>query len=239
MNRNGSRRAVSYALGTHILLNIRLLFGITALTLIGLPAQADIYTFDIDHCSGGCGTGQGTVTLTAGSANTVDIAVQATGTGFDFVNSTSHGDNFLFNISGSPTISVSNVTAGWELVSPTAGALGGGGWSFEYAMTCDYTSGACDGGGASTPATPPLDFDVTAAGLTTSSFQVAGGGTTADFAADVLSAGKTGLVGATLTSTPGQNLSPVPEPGSIMLLGTLLAGIVTTLRKGRGRRAVR
>jgi hypothetical protein len=214
--------------------NIRLLFAAAALTM-GLPAYADIYTFNIDHCSGGCGTGQGTVTVTAGGANTVEIAVQAAGTGFEFVNSTSHGDDFLFNISGSPTISVSNVTAGWKPVSLTAGSYGGGGWSFEYAMTCDYSGGACDGNGGSKPAAPPLDFDVMATGLTTASFQVAGGGTTADFAADALSAGNTGLIGATLTSTPGQNLSPVPEPGSIILLCTMLVGIVTMLRKGKGR----
>lgn len=206
--------------------------------LLAGPGYADIYNFTIDHCSSACGTNIGTVTVTQDGTNTVKIEVAALGTGFEFVNSTSHGDDFLFDIIGSPTISVSSVTAGWELVSTTAGSLpshGGGGWRFEYAMTCDFMGGACNGGGASHPGAPSLDFDVTASGLTPASFRLAGSGTTADFGADVISlaTGNTGLIGATLTSTsPGPSpASPVPEPASIVLLATLFVGTTTALRK--------
>jgi hypothetical protein len=152
--------------------------------------------------------------------------------GFEFVNSTTHGDDFLFNISGTPTISVSGPTTGWQLVSTTAGslpAMGGGGWTFEYAMTCDYSGGACDGGGSSHPASGSLTFNVTAPGLDPGDFDVPGGGTTADFGADVISTatGNTGLIGATYTS----GTTPVPEPTSILLLGSVAALVARTVRR--------
>ena len=113
----------------------RHVFGVVILMLAaGLPAMADIYTFTNDHCSSpGCGTNLGTVTVTQNGTGDVHLVVAATGTGFSFVNSTSHGDNFLFDIGAvsggnldNPTISATFVTSGWQLVSTTAGSLGGG-----------------------------------------------------------------------------------------------------------------
>jgi len=105
------------------------------------------YCLPIDHCSSSCipagSSSIGTVTVTQDGAGTVKIVVDGD---FQFVNTTSAPDAFLFDINGAPTITISKATPGWELVSGTAGSFGGGGWSFEYAMKCQFTpDGACPG----------------------------------------------------------------------------------------------
>ena len=186
------------------------LFGLFA--LVAIPAKADTYTFNTEHCSSACLPFTGTISVTQNGAN--DVFINVTGSGFQFVNSAGGGDQFFFNIIGDPTISIANLTAGWQLVSTTASstdALGGAGWGFDYALTCDFGLNAC-GPGASNPRNPPLSFDVIATGLTPASFFDTDGASTVQFAADVLANGNTGLVGATRTST-------VPEPISLSLVG--------------------
>jgi PEP-CTERM motif len=197
------------------------------------PLMADTYTFTIDKCPGtnGCGVGSGigTITTQQDGANTVEITVSLGG--LDFSNSAFHGDNFLFNIAGTPAISISSVTPGWELVSTTAGSLGGDGWSFDYALTCDFNQGgACHGTGHTAPGT--LTFDVTAPGLIPWDFWTPRDYTSPDFAADVFSnsTGNGGLIGATYTS--GVGVPPqVPEPASVVLLGTVMLLAVQAARR--------
>jgi PEP-CTERM motif len=211
---------------------------IGAFSLLTAPAKADIYTVTTDHCSGGCGTGEGTVTVTQDGANTVKIDVEGVGSGFDFIASGAGVENsFFFNIKAitggnvdNPTISVSNLTSGWQLVSTTAGSYAGDGLSgdFEYALTCHFSGGACEQNGSAGATPPPLIFDVTAAGLTAASFNDPGGtsgANTAEFAADVLAAGNTGLVGFSMTA------STVPEPSSLWVLGIAFAGLTIIARK--------
>ena len=64
----------------------------------------------------------GTVTLTQNGANTVHIVLSLASPDLKFV-STGASDAFGFNIIGSPTISVANITSGFSLVSNTAGSL--------------------------------------------------------------------------------------------------------------------
>ena len=109
------------------LFSIGILAGLLALAVS--PVRADSYTFNVGHCSGGCGTNLGTITVVQDGTNIVTITITPNSPspgGFEFVNSTTHGDDFLFDILGEPTISVSGATTGWELVSTTAGSLGGG-----------------------------------------------------------------------------------------------------------------
>jgi hypothetical protein len=173
------------------------------------PAFADVtYDFtNFQHCAGCVSATPSpawTVVLSQEATNTVDVTVEGD---FDWaVTGAGKDHQFFFDLSGNPTITVSDVTTGWELVSQTAssGGLAGDGFSgnFAYAMTCDYKGGACDKGGTSSNATPPLTFDVTATGLTPASFaeEVFGNNGATDgayFLADMGVNGKTGLVGAT------------------------------------------
>jgi len=197
-----------------------------ALLVVGLelPALADEYSLTNDHCTGGCGVPPfGTIDLTQAGPDTVQVDVSLT-PGDKFVN-TGFPGSFAFDLVGNPAISVTDLTAGWSLLSPNAGSLHFDGFgNLEYTLVCTVC-----GNGASHPFAGPISFDVTAAGLTPANFQElsSGGSAQVYFVADILgTTGKTGPVGATLTTTSA------PEPATLGLMTLGLAG-VTLLRRRR------
>jgi len=190
----------------------------------GLPALADVYSLTIDHCSGGCGTPSfGTIDVTQAGTDTVQVDVTLT-PGDQFVR-TGFSGSFAFDLIGNPAISVSDLTAGWSLLSPNAGSLHLDGFgNLEYALVCTVC-----GNGASHPFVGPISFDVAAAGLTPANFQElsVGGSAQAYFVADIRgTTGNTGPVGATSITTSA------PEPATIGLMTLGLAG-ATLMRRRR------
>jgi PEP-CTERM motif len=165
----------------------------------------------------------GTIDVTQAGTDTVQV--DATLSAGDQFVSTGFSGSFAFDLIGNPAISVSDLTAGWSLLSTNAGSLHFDGFGdLEYAVVCN----AC-GNGGSHPFAGPVSFDVSAAGLTPASFQdlSSGGSAQVSFVADILgTTGKTGPVGATLSSTS------VPEPATLGLMGIGLAG-ATLLRRRR------
>jgi hypothetical protein len=109
----------------------------------GLPAVADVYSLTVDHCTGGCGTAPfGTIDVTQDGANTVvfDVTLESAA----FVK-TGFAGSFAFDLLGNPTISVSNLSSGWSLLSAAASSLHFDGLGkLDYALVCD----SCGHGGA-------------------------------------------------------------------------------------------
>ena len=190
-------------------------------------AQAIPFSLNQDGCTGGCGSGStvfGTVDVVEGiDANHVNVTVTLNSPS-QFINSGA-GDALEFNIVGDPAISITNLTSGFSVgPAPDSASTFG---AFDYSVTCS----GC-GNGASSPLPGPLTFTVARSDLGTLSptdFDGNSGGFY--FASDIIGpSGNTGNVAAV------GGVTRVPEPASLLLLGSGMLGLGAW---GRSRRSTR
>jgi hypothetical protein len=188
------------------------------------PVTTDTFDLTTDLCSGGCGTGPfGAVTVSSVTAD--EVSVTLTLAKGEIFARTGAGDSLLFDLSGNPDITISNISPtspAFTVVRSSSGGKikAGGTGQWEYAVDCT----GCGSGTSAPTSAGPLSFDITdVTGISPGSFVV--NDKNYYFAADIMgTTGKTGDVAApVLTSTTTSSGTPtaaVAEPATLAVLGS-------------------
>jgi len=191
---------------------------------LGGQAQAAIYYLTNDGCSGGCSpNSQDNVTVTQ---NGTSLHVVETLFGGDVFHETSASTHnaLVFDLSGSPNITISNLAPTLFISNglQSAGSISAPSFgTFEYVISMPLNP-------PPNTSTSQMSFDMTAVGGLTLSEIVANSGGYY-FASDIIGAnGNTGNVAANAVST-------VPEPSTwaMLILGFMGVGFMAYRRKSQ------
>ncbi|HEV2362891.1 MAG TPA: PEPxxWA-CTERM sorting domain-containing protein [Caulobacteraceae bacterium] len=188
-----------------------------AIMMAGAAHSAVVYTINNDIC--GCGA-TGTVTVAQEGANTVDVSVKFTAGSFNLAGGSKQHDAVAFDLSGITSLSFSDgvgtsTTPFFVPANPeTAGSVaqdGAGDFQFVVSHTKGNNGGARIG---------TLNFDISAPGLTVSSFTANSKGNI--FGLDVY--GPTGSTGEEAVTGPGVPTVPEPATWALLMMGVGLVG---------------
>jgi hypothetical protein len=197
------------------------------LAFMGGVAHADVYTLDVNHCTGGCTVPAGQVTVTQDGANTLQFVIQLTG--LDYFNEAGAGHDAVNIDLPSTGATLSNIAYGASssnlsttsnlFIQDTGSINGDGAGAFNFGVVHNGQNGNFKNGPFQY-----MSFDVNESGLTPSGVL--------NLAVDVASVQatggiNTGLVGGVL-APPGS----VPEPATwaMLILGVAMIGFAARRR---------